>query len=237
MHQTPRVTDTDSGWRTLYSIAGVAAVISVVIVPLSMAAYFLWPPFPDDILAVIQEDRLAGLMSLDLMYLVSNLVAIPLFPALYVALRRVNQGLAAMALVMGLVGLVCLIPARPILEVAAISDQYAAATTDAQRAIYLAAAEALLPLFEGTAHNVHYVLGSASLLISSFLMLRSGVFARWTAYVGIAANTVVFGLYVPIIGVYLSLLSVVGYLIWNILLARSFFRLGRGLPQKTGGQV
>ena len=95
----------------------------------------------------------------------------------------------------------------------ALSDLYAAATTDAQRAIYLAAAESTLALFHGTAFNAHYILGSTSLLISSFLMLRSEVFGKRTAYVGILTNVVVFGLYVPTIGVYLSLLSVVGYLV------------------------
>ncbi len=229
MQQTARVETTDSAWRSLYRIAAVAVLISVVLIPLSMVAYFLWPPFPEDVLAVIQENRLAGLMSLDFMYLASSLVAIPLFPALYATLRRVNHGLAALALAMGLVGLVCLVPARPILEMFTISDQYAAATTDAQRAIYLAAGEAISSMFYGTAYNVHYILGSASMLISSFLMLRSSVFGRGTAYVGIATNIVVFGLYVPIIGVYLSLLSVLGYFVWYILLARRFFRLGWGV--------
>jgi hypothetical protein len=91
-------------------------------------------------------------------------------------------------------------------------------------------------MFAGTAYNVHYVLGSASLLISSFLMLRSSIFGRGTAYVGIVTNLVVFGLYVPIIGVYLSLLSVVGYLIWNILLAWRFIQLGWGVSQETEGR-
>jgi len=216
-------------------MGGAAALISVVIIPLTIVAYFLWPPFPDDILVVIQEDRLAGLMSLDFLYLANNLIAIPLFLVLYVTLRRVNQGLAAMALAMGLVGLVCLVPARPILEMMTISDQYAAATTDAQSAIYLAAGDALLSLFDGTAFNLHYLLGSASSLISSLLMLRSGIFGRRTAYVGIVTNIVVFGLYVPGIGVYLSLLSVVGYFVWYILLARRFFQLGWGVSQETEG--
>jgi hypothetical protein len=235
MNEVARVETTDSTWRSLYRIAAVAVLISVVLIPLTMVAYFLWPPFPEDILVVIQEDRLAGLMSLDFMYLASSLIAIPLFLALYVTLRRVNHGLAALALAMGLVGLVCLVPARPFLEMMTISDQYAAATTDAQRAAYLAAGEAMLSMFAGTAYNVHYILGSASLLVSSFLMLRSSIFGRGTAYVGIVSNIVVFGLYVPIVGVYLSLLSVVGYLIWDILLAWRFIQLGWGVSQETEG--
>jgi hypothetical protein len=222
----------DARWHCLYKIGGVAALVSVVIIPLSIVAYFVWPPFPDDILVVIQEDRLAGLMSLDFLYLLGNFFAIPLFLVLYVTLKRVSESFSAIALAFGFVGLLSLVPSRPILEMFAISNQYAAATTDAQRAIYLAVGEAVLALFHGTAFNVHYLLGSASLLISSFLMLRSDIFGKRTAYVGIVTNIVVFGLYVPKIGSYISLLSVVGYLIWYILIARRLFQLGRGISKE-----
>jgi hypothetical protein len=232
LNQVPDAETTDSRWHWLYKIGGVAALISVVIIPISIVAYFVWPPFPDDILVVIQEDRLAGLMSLDFLYLLSNFFAIPLFLVLYVTLKRVSESFSAIALALGFVGLLSLVLSRPILEMFAISDQYAAATTDAQRAIYLAAGEAVLALFHGTAFNVHYLLGSASLLISSFLMLRSDIFGKRTAYVGIVTNIVVFGLYVPKIGVYISLLSVVGYLIWYILIARRLFQLGRGVSKE-----
>jgi len=232
LNQVPDAETADSRWHWLYKIGGAAALISVVVIPISIVAYFVWPPFPDDILVVIQEDRLAGLMSLDFLYLLGNFFAIPLFLVLYVTLKRVSESFSAIALALGFVGLLSLVPSRPILEMFAISNQYAAATTDAQRAIYLAAGEAVLALFHGTAFNVHYLLGSASLLISSFLMLRSDIFGKRTAYVGIVTNIVVFGLYVPKIGVYISLLSVVGYLIWYILIARRLFQLGRGVSKE-----
>jgi len=214
-------------WRSLYLIAAVAAWISVAVIVVSMLAFFIWPPFPDDILTVIQQDKLAGLMGLDLLYLLGNAFGIPFFIVLYVTLKRVDEGWAVIALALAFIGLVSIIIARPILEVVTISDRLAVATTEAQRAISQASGEAMLSLFHGTAFNVHYVLGSASLLISSLLMLRSDLFSKSTAWVGIVTNVVVFGLYVPQIGVYLSLLSVVGYLIWYILVARRLLRLGR----------
>lgn len=221
----------DDRWQGLYKIGAVAALISVVIIPLSIVAFFIWPPFPDDILVVIQEDWLAGLMGLDSMYLLSSVFAIPFFLVLYVTLKEVNESWALIALTLGLLGLVCLVPARPIPEMFVLSDQYAAAATEAERATYLVAGESMLTHFHGMAYHVHYILGSASLLISSFLMLRSDTFSKATAYVGVVTNVVVFGLYVPQIGVYLSLLSVVGYLIWYILIARRLFQLGWGAPQ------
>jgi hypothetical protein len=219
----------DGRWQGLCRVGAVAALISVVIIPITIVAFFIWPPFPDDILAVIQEDWLAGLMGLDFMYLLGNAFAIPFFLVLYVTLKEVDESWALIALILGLLGLVCLVPARPIPEMFALSDQYAAATTDAERAIYQAAGEAILALYHGMAYHVHYILGSASLLISSFLMLRSDTFGRATAYVGIVTNVVVFGLYVPEVGVYISILSVVGYVIWYILIGRRLYQLGWGV--------
>ena len=218
----------DSRWRTLYRIGAVAALISVVIIPLSIAAFFVWPLWPDNILAVIQEDWFAGLMGLDFVYLLSNVFAVPFFLVLYVTLKEVDESWALIALTLGLLGLVCLVPARPIPEMFALSDQYAAATTDAERAAYLVAGESMLTHFHGMVYHVHYILGSASLLISSFLMLRSNTFSKATAYVGIVTNIVVFGLYVPEVGVWISMLSVGGYLIWYILIARKLIQLGWG---------
>jgi hypothetical protein len=219
-------------WRSLYRIGAVAAVISIVVIPLSIVTLFVWPLWPDNILAVIQEDWLAGLMGLDFGYLFSNVFAVPFFLVLYVTLKEVDDGWALLAVTLGLVGLVCLVPARPIPEMFAVSDRWAAAATEAERAIYQANGEAMLTHFHGMAYHAHYILGSASLLISSILMLRSATFKKATAYVGIVTNIVVFGLYVPEVGVWISMLSVVGYLIWYILIARKLFRLGWGGLQK-----
>lgn len=219
-------------WKGLYIIAGAAALISAALIPVTIIAFFVWPLFPGpavEIFTLIQNDRLAGLMSLDFMYLLGNFVTFPIFLALYVTLRRTSESFALIALVLGLVGFVSIITARPILEMLSLSDQYAAATTEARRSELLAAGEAVLTLFHGTAFNVHYILGSASLLISALLMLRSEIYSKSTAYVGVITNIAVFGLYVPRIGVYISLLSVVGYLIWNLLIARRLFQLGQDL--------
>jgi hypothetical protein len=81
--------------------------------PLSIVAFFVWPLWPDDILDVIQADWFAGLMGLDFGYLLSNVFAFPLFLVLYVTLKEVDQGWALIALTLGVLGLVCLVPATP----------------------------------------------------------------------------------------------------------------------------
>jgi hypothetical protein len=216
----------DSRWRSLYRIGAVAAAISVVVIPLSIVAFFVWPLWPDNVLDLIQQDWFAGLMGLDFGYLFSNIFAVPFFLVLYVTLKEVDEGWALIALALGLIGLACLVPARPIPEMFALSDRYAAATTETERTSILIVRDSMLAHFHGMAFHAHYILGSASLLISSFLMLRSQTFSRTTAYVGVVTNIVVLGLYVPVVGVWISMLSVVGYLVWYILIARKLIELG-----------
>lgn len=220
----------NSRWVDLYKIAGVATLIMILLIPLQIIIYMLWPT-PETALesfTLLQQNKLAGLLSLELTYIISNALAIPLYLALYVALRRVNPSLMAVATAAGLIAVAVVLTARPAFDLLFLSDQYAAATTDAQRAMLLAAGQAKIALNFGTAQHVHYVLGALALLIISVVMLRSTVFSKTTATLGILANVLAFGLYVPNIGVYISILSVFPFLtLWLLLCARTFFQLGR----------
>jgi hypothetical protein len=58
-------------------------------------------------------------------------------------------------------------------------------------------------------------------------MLKSRIFSRATAYVRIGSSVFDFGLYVPVIGIYLSIFSVLFLFAWNIMVARRLFQLAR----------
>ena len=59
-------------------------------------------------------------------------------------------------------------------------------------------------------------------------MLRSNIFGRVTAYLESLAAIFNWTLYVPTIGLFLSMLSVFPFLtIWNILVARRLLQLGK----------
>jgi hypothetical protein len=131
------------------------------------------------------------------------------------------------AVVCGIMSLVLLLTARPVVEVVSLADRYNTAATDAERNMLLAAGEPLLALFTGTAYYVSYFLGSLSLLISAILMLRGTIFSKATAWVGIVTNLVAFGLFIPSVGIFLAFLSLAGLVAWDIQLARRFFLLAR----------
>jgi hypothetical protein len=221
-------------WKDLYRIAGIAAIISEVVILLGLVTYFIWPYTPgkettESILQFLHRDRLGGLISLDLFLFVGNLFSITLFLAFYVSLKQVNESYALIALALGLIAVVLLIPARPISELFTLSKSYSIAATDAAKSQYLAAGEALLALFNGTNWIMNTLLGGISLLISSALMLRSKLYSKSTAYVGIVTNAVVCGFFIPVIGTFLLFLSLPGYMIWYFLLARRFFQMARGI--------
>jgi hypothetical protein len=174
----------------------------------------------------LQENRLGGLMSLDLMMIPLMPITILHLVAVYAALRRVNESYALIALVFGLTGNVLIMTTRPLAEMVYLSDQYAAATGDIARGQYVAAGEAFHALFGGTAWLWWNVLTGLSYTISSLLMLRSPDFSRATAYVGIVIFIVGIGFWIPGIGLVLSLLGTFGAVFWFLLQAPAFFRLG-----------
>jgi hypothetical protein len=85
----------------------------------------------------------------------------------------------------------------------------------------------MLVTWQGSAFQVSYLIGSVALIIISAVMLRSKIFSKATAYTGILANVIALGLYVPMIGVYISVFSVVFLWVWYLLVARGLFQLGR----------
>ena len=80
----------NSNFANLYRIGAAAALLSILLILISVVAYFIWPVFPGDaveIFIIIQNDPLAGLMSLDFLYLFGNVFGIPLFIVLYITLK------------------------------------------------------------------------------------------------------------------------------------------------------
>jgi hypothetical protein len=218
----------DSDWNWLYKIGGAAALLSVVFFPIQIAVYLISPP-PDTVIGwfrLFQENKLIGLLDLDLLLIADQVLAILILLALYTALRRVNESFMAIGAVLGIVAAVLFIASNPAFAMLSLSDQYAAAVTEAQRTVLLAAGQAMLVTWQGSAFQLSYLLGSIGPIIISAVMLRSKLFSKTTAYLGILANVIALGLYVPEIGVFISIFSVVFLWMWYLLVARRLFQLG-----------
>jgi hypothetical protein len=229
MNQPTNAETTDPVWKPLYKIGAWAALTMVVIYPLQLVIFMIAPPADSVIgwFTLFESNKLLGLLSFELLFVFYGVLSIPLTIALFVALRRTDPSLTAIYLALGLIGTAMLFAARPVFEMLSLSSKYAAATTEAQRSLYLAAGETLLAVFKGTAFQVSYFLGSITGLIISIVMLKSNIFSKATAYVRIASSVFDFGILISTIGTFISIFSVLFLLIWNILIVRRLFQLSR----------
>jgi Domain of unknown function (DUF4386) len=217
-----------SDWCGLFRIGGYAAVFMFLLIPIQIIIFIASPP-PQTVLdyfALFQHNRLLGLLDLDLLLIVDNLLSIPLYLALYIALRRKNESWMLIATSLGILSIILYLVSREAtFSMLALSNQYAVATTEAQRQILQAAGQVLLISYNGTVFNISYILGAAALI-----MLQNDLFSKATAYLGLAANIIAFGLYIPSIGVYISIFSVLFLWIWDLLVALRLLRFGSVKP-------
>jgi hypothetical protein len=240
------VAGTGAHWKGLYRVAGVGALLAAAAILSGVATYIAWPPPEEgtvvDWFALFQNNGLVGMLSLDLAMLVSYLALIPVVLALYVALRHDSESLMALAATFSIIAIATYFASSRLFEMLALSQQYAATTTEAERALLAAAGQSMLttylgsfappgPLpgwnYQGTAFNVSFVLWSVAGVMTSFAMRRSGSFGKTAGPLGIAGNTAALGLFVPGIGVFLSLLSLPLLLVWYVMIARTLFRFAR----------
>src|SRR5918996_2498097 len=196
-----------------------------------MVVFFLWPP-PTSVIgwfALFQDNALVGLLDMDLLLIVDYLLLIGVFSALWASLRRANGSLMAIALILQLVATSAYLSSTVAFEMLSLSNQYATATTDAERSLFLAAGQAMLVTWQGTAFDVSYVLSALAVLIVSAVMLRSQhhLFSKVTGYAGLSAGVLML---VPptvgTIGVVFSLLSLVPLVVWLALIAQRLLRTG-----------
>lgn len=228
------VTEPAEHWNKLYQVAGMVALLTAVLIVVQVAVFILFPPPGTtlEIFTLFQDNALLGFLALDLLYVIDNVLLIPILLALYIALRKTNQTFTLIAVALGFVGIAALFASNPAAGMQTLSGRYGAAGTDAQRAIFLAAGEAILAGYTGTAYHISLILGSVALVILSIVMLQDKRFNKATAIMGILANGLALGLYVPKYGTNIQLSSVLFLLAWYILIARDLFQLGQGRPDE-----
>jgi hypothetical protein len=132
--------------------------------------------------------------------------------------------------------------AFPMLE---LSSQYAAAPTDAQRSMLVAAGQAMLSV--GKSHTpgtfIGFLLSEVAGITISVVMLRSRIFSKVTAYAGMLgfALLLVYEIcssFVPALFDVAMIIAMCGGILsmtWYVLTARSLFQLGTS-EEKTLSQ-
>ncbi|MEV8222790.1 hypothetical protein AB0P16_10035 [Dietzia maris] len=218
-------------WRGLVRTGAWAALASVGLIAVQIVVYLLWPP-PDTVEAffrVLADNPVAGLLMLDLLYPVSNLLTLLLYAALAVVLWRVSRSAVVIALGLGGIGMAAYMSSPRPIEMLHLARAYAEAGPAGEAAL-LATGEGMLATWTGTAFDVYYVLNFAALLIFGILIYRSTVFSRATAVWGLAAAVL---MAVPsnvgAVGLAFALASLLPWSVFAVLTARRLLALCRGL--------
>jgi hypothetical protein len=222
---------TRSGWTSLFRIGGVAAAAIVALIPLQAAIYILWPP-PTTVLdyfSIFQSNVLLGLLDLDLLLIVDQLLVVAVLLGLFAALRQTDESIMLVGTTFGLIGALLFVVSREAtFSMFWLSQHHSVANSETERAALVAAGQTLLTTYNGTSFSIGYMLSGLAMLLVSVVMLRSSVFSRATGWAGVIAG--VTGL-VPAsfgtLGFVLSFISLLPLVVWLALIARRFFELAR----------
>jgi hypothetical protein len=228
------MTDYSSPWKNLAPLAGWAAILLLFYSLVTMASLIALGGMPETAregFALLAENRLAGLLRLDILTILVMPLYYLLLLGLYAGLRNTEGAKSLLAALLGVAGVTLVLATPSAFSFLTLSDKFAAATDETQRALLLAAGEAVLAtdLWHGSGALMGGLLIQTSTLIFSVVMLRSAAFGKLTAWVGVVTHGldllhILAGFFVPAAGTALMMIAGPLYLVWFPLLARDFFR-------------
>jgi hypothetical protein len=237
-------------WKSLYTISSAAALIAALIFRRWLGAEFIFlrsigiirfgpttePGSVIDWFTLLQTHRLIGLTLLNFFDIVNYALVGLIFIGLYAALERADKSFMTLAMALGFAGMSVYFASNQAFAMLSLSDQYAAATTDAQRSMFLAAGQALLTMNNfiqgGSGIVTSFLLVNLAGLIISIVMAASSIFSKGTAYVGILAHGFGLGVIIPLAFAppltFIPLSASAPFLlIWYILISLRLFQMSR----------
>lgn len=232
----------ESQWKSIYVLGGIFAILSLVAVVLDI---FIGSSTGGDLselpqtaverFAQFQQNTWLGLYNLDLLNTVNQLISIPVYFALYAALRKTNKPYALLALIIFLLGTTIFVSNNTALPMLELSRKYVLAD-EMQKPLLAAAGEAMLVRGEHGSLGVFFsfLLPTLSALVFSFVMLQGNVFSKASAYIGVLGNTlmliyVLLVTFAPTVKNMAMAFAMPGGLLllaWMVMITLRLFRLG-----------
>ncbi len=236
---------TAPGRQLIYTLGGAAALLVVLTALAEMLITFLPGGYTSaetvtDWFALLQANPFLGLRNLGLLNIVMTAVGIPLVFSLYWVHRRVNPPFAALALIISFVGLAVFYATNRAFPMLDLSARYAAATSQAERAVLEAAGQAMLSV--GQSHTpgtfLAFFFSEIAGILMGLVMLRGRLFNPAAALAGIVGYGFlliyeVFASFIPSSHQAILVIAMIGgiaNLAWYILVALRLFKLGQADP-------
>jgi hypothetical protein len=225
----------DPEGRWMYRVSGITAFVLVVGYFLTFPIYFwVGDPPASGIEAQLAyfAGQAAGWWAIVLLMVFTDLLLVPIFFGIYLALKHVNQGLIFLALAFKaflfvILDLAVTWTAYSTLIIAGV--QYDAAATEAQRAASVASAAYASAMLDSPLFGTYAILIPSLGVLFAGLVMVKGVFTRATAYVALAVGLtgiLFMGSYI------IDSLAVLRYI--NALLATVFYLLAGYRLYKLG---
>jgi hypothetical protein len=190
--QNVRANSVDPEGKWMYRVAGMCAIVLVVGYLLTFPIYgWVGDPPASGVEAQLAyfAEHAAGWWVIVFLMVVTDLLLVPIFFGIYMALKHINKGLMLVALAFKAILFVLLDLAVTWTAYSAMilaGVQYGAAATEAQRAaLAVAAAYPSAMLASPLAHVYANVIPALGVLFAGVVMLK-GVFNKATAYVALA---------------------------------------------------
>jgi hypothetical protein len=178
----------------LYAVGGVSGILFAVPGLVAMALVAADPPplsaSGAQTLEFVASHRTVYILE-QILWLTPCLLAVPVVVALSAAVWHVEKSYALLVGVLGVcswaLGLALPVSGGGSPVLVSLSDQFTAATTSAQRAVYAGAAESLIA--ENNTVNAVGVLEPVGILLISLLLLRAAL-PRWVGWLGVVTGAV-----------------------------------------------
>ncbi|GMQ57257.1 hypothetical protein AN1V17_16520 [Vallitalea sediminicola] len=215
-------------WKSIYLITGILIIIMLIIIPVQVIIFAI-SPHPQTVegwLELFKNNRLLGLVHFDALYIINNVILAVIYFSLYLSLKKRNSTLITLALILGFIGIASYFSSNKAVEMIFISKEYYLASSDIQRNILLSSAQNMIFEWKGTAYVIYYILNCIALYLISISMLNSSVYSKLIAIFGfISAFFMMIPANFGTIGIVFSLLSLIPWYIFCVLVSKVFFQL------------
>jgi hypothetical protein len=225
--------DPDGKW--LYRVGGISTLVIGIgyLITIPLYASVGASPSGGEAKLIHLAENMPGWWAIFGLMVLTDFLFVPVGLSLYLALKGINRN--AMLLATACVGLFIVLDVAvtwaSYAALITLSGSYAAATNDAQKAVFVAAANYPATVLDSILTRICAILTlSLGILLTGFVMLK-GIFNKITAYLGLLTG--ISGIIAVAGPLFTSALSVATYInailatVWILLVGYRLYRLGQ----------
>lgn len=229
--------------KAILQAGGVICLIFILYSFTTLAVVFLAGAAPETVeecFSMLNENRIAGLLRLDILTVFIMPLYYVLFYSIYIALKKHDNHLLRLSVLFVWIGLTMFLAAPSVFSYLHLSEKFALAVTEAEKSQLLSAGAAIkaADIWHGTGPVIGGLMMQTGILVISIIMLGNNVFSRFTAITGIITLGldllhIVISFFLPAVGNILMVTAGTLYLVWFALIGLGLFRICKKGYYKT----